>query len=155
MFHLLLRLLQKNDLCVMNECRTLLRQNYTTSVQLCLCHVTRQCNFPCLSYLRQLGLKMLVQSTPFFILVIDIVHVSGAMGLPWNVITPHTSPNAHGIQLAGSRSSTLILRFKIDCKHVTCTCQNFVGVHHGIQSKFNDLIYLFQNEAQNSNYLSL
>lgn len=29
--------------------------------------------------------------------------------------TPHTSPNAHGIQLAGSRSSTLILCFKIDC----------------------------------------
>lgn len=142
----------------MNECRTLLRQNYTTSVQLYLCHVTRQCNFPCLSYLRQLGLKMVVQSTPFFILVIDIVHVSGAIGLPWNVMptTPHTSPNAHGIQLAGSRSSTLILCFKIDCKHGTCTCQNFVGVQHGIQSKFNEhLIYLFQNEAQDSNYLSL
>ncbi len=57
---------------------------------------------------------------PFIIiLVITTIHVPSAIGLPWNVIPmPHTTHKAHRIQLVKSKTSTFILGFKINCKHV-------------------------------------
>jgi hypothetical protein len=68
---------------------------------------------------------------PFFIHLIAIVQVPCAIRLPWYVMptTPHTSPKAHGVQLARLRRSTFIIGFKIDYKHVTlCTFQNVTWI---------------------------
>ncbi len=68
---------------------------------------------------------------PFFIHVIAIVQVPCAIGLQWYVMptTPHTLPKAHGVQLARLRSSTFIIGFKIDYKHVTlCTFQDVTWI---------------------------
>ncbi len=54
-----------------------------------------------------------------FILVTTTKRVPSANGLPWNVMPmPHTTPKLHGIQLVRSKTSTFILGFKINCKHV-------------------------------------
>jgi hypothetical protein len=58
---------------------------------------------------------------PFFIHVIAIVQVPCAIGLQWYVMptTPHTSPKAHGVQLARleAQPSSLVLRLTTNMSH--------------------------------------
>lgn len=58
---------------------------------------------------------------PFLILVTTMVTCIGVIGAPWNVTpnTPHIAPKAHVTLLVGSRISTFLLGFNMDCKLIT------------------------------------